>query len=215
MDGAVVTVFAAPSVADWRRRIAETYAGIRAAPDHAVQAWEGWRAVRDNMIKTHPASPVSVDERNTFGDLAYFDYDPSLRFLVATTNPADTTPEIMVLADDGKISMDPVMETVGLADKLGAELTIFWINGYGGGLFLPFKDDTNGSETFSGGRYLIDAIKGADLGTVEDGRLVIDFNFAYNPSCAYAPQWSCPLAPTRNALPNAVRAGEKHAANAA
>ncbi len=215
MDAAVVTVFAAPDVADWRRRIAETYAGIRAAPDHAAQAWEGWRSVRDRLIGAHPASPIDAEARARFDGLNYFDYDPALRILVGTTNPADRASEKITLAHDGDISMEPVMETVGLAEPLGRELTIYWINGYGGGLFLPFADATNGSETYGGGRYLIDAIKGADLGNTEDGRLILDFNFAYNPSCAYADRWSCPLAPERNRLPNAVRAGEKHAAMAA
>jgi hypothetical protein len=54
----------------------------------------------------------------------------------------------------------------------------------------------------------MDTVKGADLGT-EGGRLVLDFNFAYNPSCAYDPKWVCPLAPTSNWLPVAVAAGEQ------
>lgn len=90
------------------------------------------------------------------------------------------------------------------------ELGLYWLEGYGGGLFLPFHDDTNGTETYGGGRYLLDTVKGADLG-VEDGRLILDFNFAYNPSCAYDSQWSCPLAPPENRLPIALRAGERTA----
>jgi uncharacterized protein (DUF1684 family) len=112
--------------------------------------------------------------------------------------------------DDGGLVIEPVLETIGLADKLGGELTIYWLGGYGGGLFLPFGDATNGTTTYGGGRYLLDSIKGADLGQVEDGRMILDFNFAYNPSCAYSPRWSCPLAPARNKLPGGVMAGEKH-----
>ena len=68
------------------------------------------------------------------------------------------------------------------------------------GVFLPFLDETNRSETYGGGRYLLDTIKGADLGR-EGERLVIDFNYAYNPSCAYNSRWQCPLAPQENWLP--------------
>jgi hypothetical protein len=88
-----------------------------------------------------------------------------------------------------------------------ATLTLYWIEGYGGGLFLPFRDGTNGTETYGGGRYLYDTIKGADLGA---GRraITLDFNFSYNPSCAYSPRWLCPLSPAENSLPFRVAAGE-------
>jgi hypothetical protein len=89
----------------------------------------------------------------------------------------------------------------------GAALTLYWVEGYGGGLFLPFKDLTNGGKTYGGGRYLYDTIKGADLGA-GNGALVLDFNYAYNPSCAYNPRWICPLPPRENALYAAVEAGE-------
>jgi uncharacterized protein (DUF1684 family) len=88
------------------------------------------------------------------------------------------------------------------------ELPLYWLEGYGGGLFLPFADGTSGRTTYGAGRYLLDTVKGADLGTA-DGRLVLDFNFAYNPSCAYDPRWACPLAPPANRLPIEVRAGER------
>jgi uncharacterized protein (DUF1684 family) len=89
------------------------------------------------------------------------------------------------------------------------ELSLYWLEGYGGGIFLPFADTTRGSETYGGGRYLLDTVKGADLGEA-DGQLVLDFNFAYNPSCAYDPRWVCPLSPPENRLDVAVRAGELH-----
>ena len=89
-----------------------------------------------------------------------------------------------------------------------AELSLFWVGGYGGGLFLPFRDATHGRETYGGGRYLYDTIKGADLGAGVD-EVVLDFNYAYNPSCAYNDRWVCPLSPPENSLPFAVEAGEK------
>ena len=89
-----------------------------------------------------------------------------------------------------------------------AALDLYWLDGYGGGVFLSFADATSGSETYGAGRYLLDTVKGADLGET-DGRLVLDFNFAYNPSCAYDPRWVCPLAPPGNRLTVPVRAGER------
>jgi len=76
-------------------------------------------------------------------------------------------------------------------------------------LFLPFRNATSGQKTYGGGRYLYDTIKGADLG-IEAEEIGLDFNYDYNPSCAYNnTQWVCPLAPPENRLPFAVEAGEK------
>jgi uncharacterized protein (DUF1684 family) len=87
-------------------------------------------------------------------------------------------------------------------------LALYWLEAYGGGVFLPFRDETSGTETYGAGRYLLDTVKGADLGE-EGGRLVLDFNLAYNPSCAYDPRWACPLAPPENRLTIPIRAGER------
>ncbi|HET8980299.1 MAG TPA: DUF1684 domain-containing protein, partial [Solirubrobacteraceae bacterium] len=87
-------------------------------------------------------------------------------------------------------------------------LDLYLLEGYGGGLFLPFADATTGQETYGAGRYLLDTVKGADLG-LQDGRLVLDFNFAYQPSCSYDSRWMCPLTPPANRLPVPVRAGER------
>ncbi len=89
-------------------------------------------------------------------------------------------------------------------------LEIYWMEGYAGGLFLPYRDATNGSETYGAGRYLLDAAKSADLGGDRDaGTLVLDFNFAFQPSCAFDPKWACPLAPPSNRLDVPIRAGER------
>ena len=75
-------------------------------------------------------------------------------------------------------------------------LELYWMAGYAGGLFLPFRDATNGAETYGAGRYLLDSAKSADLGPGrEPGSLVLDFNFAFQPSCAFDPKYACPLAP--------------------
>ncbi len=93
-------------------------------------------------------------------------------------------------------------------DGMAATLTLFWLNGYGGGVFLPFRDGTAGVDTYGGGRYLLDTVKGADLGHRGD-RIVLDFNYAYHPSCVHDDRWSCPLAPRENWLNLEVRAGER------
>jgi uncharacterized protein (DUF1684 family) len=92
----------------------------------------------------------------------------------------------------------------------GHSLHALWIEGYGNGLFLPFRDATNGNETYGAGRYLLDTVKGADHGgDAEGASLVLDFNLAYHPSCAWDPRWVCPLAPPDNTLPLGVPVGER------
>ena len=87
---------------------------------------------------------------------------------------------------------------------------MYWLRGYSGGLFIPFRDATNGTATYGAGRYLVDAAKSADLGAdPTTGELIIDANFAYQPSCAFDPRWACPLAPPENRLDTAVEAGER------
>jgi uncharacterized protein len=89
-------------------------------------------------------------------------------------------------------------------------LALYWLREYSGGLLLPFADATGGHETYPAGRYLLDTAKGADLGPgVAPGSIVLDFNFAFQPSCAFDTRWACPLAPAENRLDVEVRAGER------
>lgn len=90
-------------------------------------------------------------------------------------------------------------------------LDVWRLTSYGGGLFIPMRDALAGRPggTYGGGRYVIDTVKGADLGSdVDGGTIVLDLNFAYNPSCAYDPAWACPLAPPGNVLDAPVPVGE-------
>lgn len=190
---------------DWRRRMAAAYAAIRAAPDPQA-AWTDWRHERDTLFRTHPQTPL--DDPASFTALPFFPYDPALRFHVDWTGAAGEA-VILPAGDDGEIRAVPFARTDGLHDALGAELTAYWIAGYGGGVFLPFADATSGTDTYGGGRYLLDTIKGADLGTAPGNRTVLDFNFSYNPSCAYSSRYVCPLSPRTNRLPRPVRAGEQ------
>ena len=191
---------------DWRRRIVDLYGAIRASEPRAGR--EHWRATRDQLFREHSQSPLSEPERAAFAGLPVLPYDPALRFEVGTES-IEGAPAIRVqLRDDGALSFTAFARTLGLSAALGGELTLYWIGGYGGGVFLPFRDATSGRETYGGGRYLLDTIKGADLGRTADGRVILDFNFAYNPSCAYSDDWVCPLSPPENLLPVPIRAGE-------
>jgi uncharacterized protein (DUF1684 family) len=186
---------------DWKRRVFSLYAAVRALEPEA--GWKLWRETRDELFRSHPQSP-----RPGYTGLDYYDYDPAARVLaeledleVAPTPIETSGPEPMLF----KAFARAHFELRGL--PLALELD--WLESYGGGVFLCFRDTTSGTETYGGGRYLLDTVKGADLGQ-DDGRLVLDFNFAYNPSCCYDPSWVCPLAPPANRLASAVQAGEKY-----
>lgn len=193
-------------LADYRRHVADLYAAVRSSLDPS-QAWAEWRTGRDALFASHSQSPVPPDQRGGFRESPFFDYDPALR----------------VLAD-----VEPVDEQVALIDNSGAGTTrfirfgvarieirrqpvaldLYWLDSYGGGLFLPFRDLSSGTLTYGGGRYLLDGAKGADLGR-QGGALVLDFNFSYHPSCVWDDRWSCPLAPPGNRIPIEIRAGER------
>lgn len=189
-----------PTLAGWRRVVADLYAAVRR--DGADEAsWRTWRTGRDRLLATHPDTPVPGPRRSAFNGMAFFPYDPSWRLLARVEPSAGDE----VRAPDGTFS--PIGQVVGQRGDLEIRLPLLWLQGYGGGLFLPFRDATNGIETYGGGRYLLDQVKGADLGA-EGDLLVLDFNFAYHPSCAHDARWTCPLAPPGSSIPVPVRAGE-------
>jgi uncharacterized protein (DUF1684 family) len=194
-------------LADWRRQVSELYGAIRSEPD-PVAAWKRWRDGRDRLFRSHPQSPVPASERGDATTPAYFDYDPALR-TVADIEAADgVTFEL-----PGSTSGHVTAERAGTAHYtlLGERLSLsmFWLLDYAGGFFLSFRDATCGDETYGAGRYLLDTAKGADLGTDDHGHLIVDFNFSYQPSCSYDPQWSCPLPPRENWLTIPIRGGER------
>ena len=190
---------------DWKRRIFALYAEVRASPPEV--GWQLWSDVRDELFGSHPQSPVAREAREGFVGLDYFPYDAAWRG-TAEVVPAESR-EISIGASGGEtVRFDRFAQARFMVAGEPQTLDVYWLEGYGGGLFLPFADATSGSETYGAGRYLLDTVKGADLGSSEEG-LVLDFNFAYNPSCAYDPQWVCPLAPAANRLGLPVRAGER------
>jgi uncharacterized protein (DUF1684 family) len=189
-------------LSDWRRRVAALYEVVRATEDPRA-AWMLWRAGKEKLYREHPQSPVREESRSTHV-FHCFPYDAALR---VTATLVDVEPR-HIAGDD----VVPGMTQVGVLrfaiDDDAQELAAYWLDGYAGGLFVPFADATSGSETYGGGRYILDTAKGADLGGSAEG-IVLDFNFAYMPSCAHDPQWRCPLARPENRLAIAVRAGEQ------
>ena len=192
---------------DYRRRVHALYARVRADPDPA-HAFNAWAAERDDLFARHPQSALPPERRAGFGGLAYFAHDPDGRVL-AEVAPAERRRYEVASSDGGTMAFDRVGVARFALGGAACELELYWLSAYGGGLFVPFADATSGDETYGAGRYVLDTVKGADLGA-RDGRLVLDFNLAYNPSCSYDPRWSCPLAPPPNRLAIPVRMGERH-----
>jgi len=183
---------------EWRRRVADLYAEARSA-GAGEGGWLAWRAGREELFATHPQSPLAAGAA-----LAWFGYDPRWRvegIVSPASGPAWRTGE-GVFQRIGTVSF-PVP-----GGSRSGELAVWWLDAYAGGVFVPFRDLTAGATTYGGGRYLLDSAKGADLGAAGE-RVVLDFNYAYHPSCAYDPRWPCPLAPAENRLDFAVEAGER------
>ncbi len=195
---------------DYRRSVAALYSRARdgsTGPD-AQARWERFRGGRDALFAGHPQSPLSEDQKSSFTGLEYYGYDPALRYALPVEHDVEPGDIEMELQKDGLVRLQRFGRVRLLLGGEEYSLSLFWVSGYGGGIFLPFRDATSGAETYGGGRYLLDTIKHADLGS-EDGRLVLDFNYAYNPSCAYNPRWHCPLSPPENNVPVEIRAGER------
>ncbi len=221
------------TLAEWRRRVADLYTNVRhLAADHTA-AVELWRTTRERLYRDHPQSPVPAAKRAAF-QARHYPIDPGLRFEVVVEADAAGAPErIGGLAapaiDFGTPTGSTDASSADLPVSAGGtmamrrighveipfphgprRLGVFWMSGYAGGLFIPFRDATNGAETYAAGRYLLDTAKSADLGGDPDhGTLILDFNFAFHPSCAFDPKWACPLAPPDNRLDLPIRAGER------
>ncbi|MBF6606217.1 MAG: DUF1684 domain-containing protein [Chloroflexi bacterium] len=205
------------ALADWRRRVATLYSDVRFLyRDDPVAAWHRWREERASLYREHPSSPVPAAERGTFQPL-HWGYDQRFAFEAALIPEPQPDPEAapgpsLALPNSGPEALS--IRRIGSIELPlpggPARLAAFWMAGYVGGLFVPFRDATNGTETYGAGRYLIDAAKSADLGgDPERGTIVCDFNFSYQPSCAFDPKWACPLAPPENRLAAPIRAGER------
>ena len=210
-EGDNVLQMTALDIADWRLRTFDLYATVRKiAADSPAEAHAYWRHTRDRMFVTHPASPLTRAAKAEFSGLKTADYDPIYRFHVPIT-PEGAGREMNV-----ETGTDGVVRFVRLGTfdlpEIG-QLAVWKHQGYGGGIFVPFRDATAGQPggSYGAGRYLIDTIKGAFHGVIgsgPDAGFVLDFNFAYNPSCAYNEAWACPLPGPSNRLAVELPAGE-------
>jgi uncharacterized protein (DUF1684 family) len=199
-------------VADWRLRVFSLYERVRSAATPR-DGHELWRRGRDDLFATHPASPLPPRARERFRGLPVAPYDPAYRFDVPLTPEGAGQERRVATGTDGVV----VFVRLGTFELPGLGRIAAWEHaGYGGGIFVPFRDGTAGRPgpggSYGAGRYLLDSIKGAFLGTRPDEaagtRYVLDFNFAYNPSCAYDEAWACPLPGPENRLSVDVAAGE-------
>ena len=201
---------------DYRRRVSEHYhqrnAALHANED-AQAVLTRFRQERDTLFSTHPQSALDKEQKRTFQGIRYFPYNPDMVFTI----PIDTDieprkQEVVMNATETMMTTTVGCISFTVAQQL-VTLSLYWLDIYGGGLFLPFRDTTCPQESYGGGRYLFDTIKGSNFlsTTKEDGQMQItlDFNYTYNPSCAYNDAWTCPLAPVENRLKVAIPAGEK------
>jgi uncharacterized protein (DUF1684 family) len=167
---------------------------------------EDFRKRRDELFATHPQSPIPAAERAAFTGIRYFEPNP------------DAIVEAVVRPEPGEIGIDTGgpdgivrYRRAGVLETAFGELSLWWIEAYGGGLFLPVRDGTCGHGAYGGGRYLTDTVKGTHgrgLEVLSGDRVRLDFNYLYNPSCAYDDAWLCPLAPPENRVPARIEAGE-------
>ncbi|MEX2446228.1 MAG: DUF1684 domain-containing protein [Dehalococcoidia bacterium] len=160
-----------------------------------------FRAAKDRWLATDPRSPLTADQRGDFGGLAYYEEAPGLVF-VATPEVQDPVTLVELATSDGDVATYERWARVSLTvDGEDVQLTVYRQPG-AGSFFLPFVDASAGTETYPAGRYL-------EVHELDEGRLLLDFNYAYNPYCAYNAGYSCALPPAENRLPVAVRAGER------
>jgi uncharacterized protein (DUF1684 family) len=188
------------NVASWRRAVHALYADVR-AQDEPASAHAEWVARRTELFRDHPATALQPGQ-----ELRHATYDPAYRF-VLPLEPTEPETWDYTTGTDGVVPF----KRAGRFDVPGlGSLDAWWLGSYGNGIFLPLRDTTAGRTTYGAGRYLLDTVKGADLGRegADDSAWVLDLNFAYNPSCAYDPEWACPLAPLGNRLAADVPVGE-------
>ena len=163
-----------------------------------------FRASKDAFFHDHPRSPLTTEQRASFEGLAYFPEDEGfvMRVPLETDGIDRDEPIAMQTTTGGQ----QVYRRAGFVrfevDGEPAQVTLFASPGMHE-LFLPFRDRTSGSETYGAGRYL--EVEPPD----PDGEVVVDFNLAYNPYCAYNPEWSCPIPPGENWLAVPIRSGER------
>ena len=166
-----------------------------------------FRAQVDDFMEHHPQSPLDLKQRDYFNGLFYYDENEALNMVVDVDLLPSTEPMIKMETSTGDIRPYRRYGIIHFTiNEEPAQLTIY-SDLYGNDFFLPFRDATSGKETYGAGRYLDNHRPG--LEPLPDNKIKINFNFAYNPYCAYSPAYSCPLPPRENWLSVPIEAGEK------
>jgi hypothetical protein len=161
-----------------------------------------FREAKDDFYKNGDDSPLTREQKAGFHGLKYFDENPSLE-LVLEVKQYDPQEVVEMQTSTGDVAQYIRWGRISFeVDGEPAELTIYRDED-GESTFLPFADATSGNETYGSGRYL-------EVEQLREGRVHVDFNYAYNPYCAYNEGWSCPLTPSENRLKVPIRAGEKN-----
>ncbi|MEJ1113703.1 DUF1684 domain-containing protein [Paenarthrobacter sp. CCNWLY172] len=206
-----IPTMSAVDIADWRLRTFALYDKVRQlAATNPFDAHVFWRQERDLMFATHPASALTAEMKASFTGLRTAGYDPAFR-KYAVLSPHGSGQEMNV--ETGTDGVVPFVR-IGTFELTGlGSLAVWRLRSYGGGIFVPFRDATAGKDggSYGAGRYLLDTVKGSFHGTRNSSgeqEFILDFNFAYNPSCAYNEAWACPLAGPDNRLATEVPVGE-------
>ena len=161
---------------------------------------EKYRKQKDKFLKSDPHSPLSKEQKRAFKGLKYYPENSSLRF-DAKVEPFAENMHVQMQTSTGDVKNYAKYGTFRFeVDGQLAALTVY--TSEDGGAFVPFADATSGTETYGAGRYL-------ELEPHGGNRFRVDFNLAYNPWCAYSPDYSCPIPPKENRLLVPVRAGEQ------
>ncbi len=159
-----------------------------------------FRKEKDGFFLTDPHSPLTDEQKRDFKGLKYFPENPSLN-LELPVEEFSTKEKITMQTTTGDVQAYRRFGKIRFAvEGREAELTLY--RDPDGGYFLPFVDSLRGVETYPAGRYL-------EPRRMKDGRFRIDFNYAYNPYCAYNERWSCPITPAENRIPVPIRGGER------
>jgi uncharacterized protein (DUF1684 family) len=160
---------------------------------------EEFRLAKDEFFEKDGQSPLTDHQKLNFHGLNYFPENPALH-LVLPVEEFETKEKIKMPTSTGEVQAYTRFGKIKFeVEGQPAELTIYASRD---GFFLPFVDALVGKETYGAGRYLEPSLAGT-------GKLLIDFNLAYNPYCAYNENWSCPITPAENRIKVPIQAGEK------
>lgn len=174
--------------------------------DDWIDAIEAQRSQKDRYFREDPRTPVPEDERDDFEGLEYFPVDPDYRYEVELDRYDEPEPVVVGTSSDGEQEYLAWGEFAIEVDGASVTVTAYKGTRDEDRLWVPFRDETSGEETYGAGRYL-------DLEPehhrTDDGTWILDFNEAYNPTCAYSDHYECPLPPMDNWLDVRIEAGEK------